>query len=134
MVRHVIRSNRNVLVGAPSLKRAAFVGQGTAAAPIICKPFSGCSCGSSWNRSASWHLLTPLYALLGNFAARAMRSRLCCVFLRGTQGGHFFVPLELMSSSHVDTRVSAIKLLSLMLVGTRTASREVGARNSSDVD
>lgn len=32
-------------------------------------------------------------------------------------GGNFLVALELLSSSHVETRVSAIKLLSLMLVG-----------------
>lgn len=36
-------------------------------------------------------------------------------------GGNFLVALELLSSSHVETRVSAIKLLSLMLVGEGVA-------------
>lgn len=56
-------------------------------------------------------------------ASRASRCALLHSRLRAYRalraaGGNFYVALELLSSSHVETRVSAIKLLSLMLVSS----------------
>ncbi|CAM9109555.1 unnamed protein product, partial [Hapterophycus canaliculatus] len=49
-------------------------------------------------------------------------------------GGNFLVALELLSSSHVETRVSAIKLLSLMLVRKGNDSRRPSASTFFSTD